>query len=85
MILYVVLASLPLLAVCLLYSLLEHDSTFNIVDGNATAQLCMAISKDFAVTFSFVVADFMAPALDRLVNGAGGNSMNSYNGQKGVA
>lgn len=85
MILYAVLASLPLLAVCLLYSLLEDDSTFNIVDGNATAQLCMAISEDFIVTFSFVVADFMAPALDSLVNGVGSNTMNSCNGQKGVA
>lgn len=87
-ILYAVLASLPLLAVRLLYSLLanfEDNSTFSILDGNATVQLCMAIIEEFIVTLFFLVAGFMAPGLGGLMNGAGGVPMNSYNGQKGVA
>lgn len=87
-ILYAVLASLPLLAVRLLYSLLadfEDNSTFNTVDGNAAVQLCMAIIEEFIVTFFFLISGVMASALDSLVNGAGGVPMNSYNGGKGVA
>lgn len=86
-ILYAVLASLPLLAVRLLYSLLadfKDDSTFNIVDGNATVQLCMAIIEEFLVTFFFLVSGFVAPALESIVNGAGGVPMNSYNGGKAL-
>ena len=87
-ILYAVLASLPLLAVRLLYSLLadfEDNHTFNIVDGNATVQLCMAIIEEFIITFFFLVSGFVAPALEGLVNGAGGVPMNSYNDGKGAA
>ncbi len=87
-ILYAVLGSLPLLAVRLLYSLLadfKDDSTFNIVDGNATVQLCMAIIEEFVVTFFFLLAGFVAPALNSLANGPGGLPMNTYHGQKGVA
>ena len=87
-ILFAVLASLPLLAVRLLYSLLadfEDNSTFNIVDGNVTVQLCMAIIEEFIVTFFFLIAGFVAPALGSLMNGAGGVPMNRYHGQKDVA
>ena len=86
-ILYAVLASLPLLAVRLLYSLLadfKDDSTFNIINGNATVQLCMAIIEEFIVTFFFLVAGLMAPALDSLLNGSGGVPMNQFNGRKGT-
>lgn len=85
-ILYAVLASLPLLAVRLLYSILadfEDNSTFSIIDGNATVQLCMAIIEEFIVTFFFLVSGFVAPALDSMMNGAGGVPMDSYNGRKG--
>ena len=87
-ILYAVLASLPLLAVRLLYSLLadfKNDSTFNTVDGNATVQLCMAIIEEFIVTLFFLVSGYVAPALQSMVNGAGGVPMNQFNRGKGVA
>lgn len=86
-ILYAVLASLPLLAVRLLYSLLadfKDDSTFNIINGNATVQLCMAIIEEFIVTFFFLVAGLIAPALNSLSNGSGGVPMNQFNGRKGT-
>ena len=57
----------------------------NIVEGNATVQLCMAIIEDFVVTFFFLVAGFVAPALNSLANGPGGLAMNTYDGRKGVA
>lgn len=87
-ILYAVLASLPLLAVRLLYSLLadfEDDGTFNVVDGDVTVQLCMAIIEEFIVTVFFLIAGFVAPALGSMVDGAGGVPMNGFNGRKGVA
>lgn len=65
-ILFAILAALPLLAVRLLYSLLadfKNDSTFNIIDGNATVQLCMAVVEEMIVTFFFLVAGFLAPAV----------------------
>lgn len=86
-ILYAVLGSLPLLAVRLLYSLLADfadNSTFNILSGNATTQLCMAIIEEFIVTCLFLLAGSMAPALDRLMNGAGSVPMSTFNGRKGV-
>ena len=86
-ILYVVLASLPLLVVRLLYSLIvdfANNSTFSIIDGNPTVQLCMSIIEEFIVTCLFLIAGFMAPALDSLKNGAEGVSMNRFNGQKGA-
>ena len=87
-ILYTVLGSLPLLAVRLLYSLLADfadNSTFNIVDGNATVQLCMAVIEEFIVTGLYLLAGFMAPAQDRLMNGDGGVPMRTFKGRKGVA
>ncbi|KAF6238249.1 hypothetical protein HO173_003529 [Letharia columbiana] len=87
-ILYAVLVSLPFLAVRLLYSLLadfEDNNTFYTVGGNAIVQLCMAIIEELLVTLFFLVADLVAPALDSLVNGAGGIPMNSYSVGKGVA
>lgn len=86
-ILYAVLASLPLLAVRLLYSLLADfadNSTFNILSGNATVQLCMAIIEEFIVSCLFILAGFMAPALDSVMNGDGSVPMNTFNGRKGV-
>ena len=87
-IVYAVLGSLPLLAVRLLYSLLvdfANTKTFNIVDGNPTVQLCMAIIEEFIVTIIFLVAGLVAPALDSLMHGADGVPMNTFNGRKGVA
>ena len=84
-ILYAALASLPLLAVRLPYSLLTDFKDDNIVDGNAMAQLCMAIIEESVVTFFFLVSGFVAPALDSIVNGAGGVPMNCYNGGTGIA
>ena len=86
-ILYAVLTALPLLAVRLLYSLLAdfaNNSTFKIIDGNATAQLCMAIIEEFIVTVIFLIAGFVAPAPDNLANRVGGVPMNAYNGRKCV-
>ena len=87
-ILYAVLASLPLLAVRLLYSLLvdfANNNTFSIVNGNPTVQLCMAIIEEFIVTVLFLVAGLVAPTLNNLVQGAGDAPMNTFNGRKGVA
>ena len=86
-ILYAVLASLPFLAVRILYSILAdfvNNSTFNILDGNATVQLCMSIIEEFIVACFFIMSGFAAPPLDSLVNGPRGMPMNNYN-TKGVA
>lgn len=86
-ILYAVLGSLPLLAVRLLYSLLvdfANNNTFNIINGTPTVQLCMAIIEEFIVTILFLVAGLVAPALDSLMDGAGGVPMNTFNGRKGA-
>ena len=86
-ILYAILASLPLLAVRLVYSLLADfadDSTFNIVDGNATVQLCMAIIEEFIVTVFLIGACFVATAFDSVLNGGGGIPMDQLNGRKSV-
>lgn len=86
-ILYAVLGSLPLLAVRLLYSLLADladNGTFNILHGNATVQLCMAIIEEFIVTCLFLLAGFVAPALDSLTNGAGSVRMRTFNDRKGA-
>ena len=87
-ILYIVLASLPLLAVRLLYSLLvdfANNNTFSIVNGNPTVQLCMAIIEEFIVTVLFLVAGLVAPTLNNLMQEAGDVPMNTFNGRKGVA
>ncbi|CAF9925420.1 hypothetical protein IMSHALPRED_006468 [Imshaugia aleurites] len=87
-ILYAVLAALPLLAVRLLYSILADfvdNSTFNILDGNATVQLCMEIIEEFIVTVFFLASGFLAPALDSLVNRPSGVPMNKFHGNNGVA
>ena len=68
-ILIAVLAALPFLAVRLLYSLLtefEDNSTFNILDGNVTVQLCMAVIEEFIVTIFFLVAGLAAPSLKNM-------------------
>ena len=86
-ILYAVLVSLPFLAVRLLYGILADfvdNSTFSIINGNLTIQLCMSIIEEFFVTCFFLVSGFAAPPLDSLVNGAGGVPMNNYNA-KGIA
>lgn len=80
-ILYAVLAALPLLAVRLLYSILadfKDDSTFNIMDGNATVNLCMAIIEEFIIVGFYLLAGFVAPALGSLGNGPGGVPMSNY-------
>ena len=64
-IVYAVLAALPLIAVRLLYSLLAdfaNNSTFNILFGNATVQLCMAIIEEMIVVVFFLVAGLLAPS-----------------------
>ena len=86
-ILYAVLASLPFLAVRILYSILADfvdNSTFNIIDGNETVQLCMAIIEEFIVACFYIMSGFAAPPLGSLVNGPGGVPMNNYN-TKGAA
>lgn len=86
--LYAVLASLPFLAVRLLYSILADfvdNSTFNTVDGNVTVQLCMAIIEEFIVLVFYLVAGFVAPALDKVMNGGGGVPMKFFNGRQAGA
>ena len=86
-ILYAVLLSLPLLAVRLLYSLLvdfDNNGTFNIIGGNATVQLCMAIIEEFVITYFFLVAGFMTSAATSVVNGTGGLPMRNRGNRKGV-
>ena len=86
-ILYAVLVSLPLLAVRLIYSLLADfvgDATFDILYGNATVQLCMVIIEEFIITALFLIAGFVAPALDSLPNGVDAVPMNTFDGRKGV-
>ena len=64
-IVYAVLAALPLIAVRLLYSLLAdfaNNSTFNILFGNATVQLCMAIIEEMIVVVFFLIAGLLAPS-----------------------
>ena len=82
-ILYAVLASLPFLAVRILYSILAdyvNNSTFNILDGNATVQLCMSIIEEFIVVCFFIIAGFAAPPTDSLMNGPRGLPMNRRKG-----
>lgn len=65
-ILLAIVASLPLLAVRLLYTILadfENNSTFSILDGNATVQLCMAVIEEFIITIFLLVAGVLAPSL----------------------
>ena len=86
-ILYAVLASLPFLAVRILYTILADfvdNSTFNIINGNVTVQLCMSILEEFIVACFFLISGFAAPPLGSLVNETGGMPMNKYNA-KGVA
>lgn len=68
-ILYAVLGSLPLLANRLAYSLLVYfeESTFSIVDREATVQLCMAITEEYIVMIFFLVAGCVALALNSLM------------------
>ncbi|KAK4696221.1 hypothetical protein P7C71_g1666, partial [Lecanoromycetidae sp. Uapishka_2] len=64
-----IIASLPLLAVRLLYTILadfEDNSTFSILDGNATVQLCMAVIEEFIITILFLVAGVLAPSLKNM-------------------
>ena len=61
------------------------NSTFNAVDGNATVQLCMAIIEEFIVLVFYLVAGFVAPALDKVMNGGGGVPMKSFNSPKAGA
>ena len=77
-ILLAIMAALPLLAVRILYSLLadfKHDSTFNIVDGNATVQLCMSIIEEMIVMVLFLVAGITAPDIRGVEPGPQGNQI----------
>lgn len=65
-VLLAIVASLPLLAVRLLYTILadfEDNSTFSILDGNATVQLCMAVIEEFIIIIFYLVAGVLAPSL----------------------
>ena len=78
-ILFAALAALPLIAVRLLYSLLadfKDDSTFNILDGNATVQLCMAIIEEMIVVAIFLVAGITAPSVKDIQRGSNNMAMN---------
>ncbi|KAL6713245.1 hypothetical protein ACLMJK_009366 [Lecanora helva] len=64
-ILFAVLASLPLIAVRLLYSLLadfKNDDTFNILAGNVTVQLCMAIIEEMICVAIFLASGITSPS-----------------------
>ena len=71
-ILIAILAALPFLAVRLLHSILadfEDNNTFNIINGNATVQLCMAIIEEFIITIFFLAAGLAAPSLKSVRSG----------------
>ena len=71
-ILIAILAALPFLAVRLLYSILvdfEDNNTFNIINGNATVQLCMAVIEEFIITIFFLAAGLAAPSLKSVRRG----------------
>jgi len=58
-----IVASLPLLAVRLLYSIVSdflNDKTFSIFDGNATVLLCIAVIEKLIITIFFLVAGVLA-------------------------
>lgn len=64
-----VLASLPFLAVRVLYSLLadfKHDSTFNIIDGNVWVQLAMALIMELIVAIMYILAGGAAERFEHL-------------------
>lgn len=64
-----VLASLPFLAVRVLYSLLadfKHDSTFNIIDGNVWVQLAMALIMELIVAVMYILAGGAAEKFEDL-------------------
>ncbi|MDI1491546.1 MAG: hypothetical protein OHK93_002755 [Ramalina farinacea] len=64
-----VLASLPFLAVRVLYSLLadfKHDSTFNIIDGNVWVQLAMALIMELIVAIMYILAGGAAERFEDL-------------------
>lgn len=70
--LFAVLAALPFLAVRLLYGLLidfANDKTFNIQDGNATVQLCMAILEEMIVVAFFLAAGMSVPPYKSIPHG----------------
>lgn len=78
-ILLAVLAALPLLAVRLLYSLLAdfaNNSTFSILGGNATVQLCMAIIEEMIATIIFLAAGITAPSIKNVERGSDHMAMN---------
>ena len=65
-ILFAVTASLPFLAVRLLYSILTDfavSSNFSIFNGNVTVQLCMAIIEEFIVVVIYLIVGMIAPSL----------------------
>ena len=71
-ILIAILAALPFLAVRLLYSILadfEDNNTFNIINGNATVQLCMAVIEEFIIIIFFLAAGLAAPSLKSVRSG----------------
>lgn len=79
-ILIAVLAALPFLAVRLLYSILadfEDNNTFNIIKGNATVQLCMAVIDEFIITVFFLAAGLAAPSLKSMRSGVEKIPLNS--------
>ena len=75
-----ILAALPFLAVRLLYSILadfEDNNTFNIINGNATVQLCMAVIEEFIITIFFLAAGLAAPSLKSVRSGVEEIPLNS--------
>ena len=79
-----VVAALPLLAVRLLYSLISDfadNNTFNILYGNATVQLCMAIVEEMIVTVFYLIAGVTAPSWKSLQGGPDQMAMQQKPGQ----
>ncbi|KAL8726819.1 MAG: hypothetical protein Q9181_005916 [Wetmoreana brouardii] len=63
---FAVLSALPFIFVRILYSILTHfldDSTFTVLNGSATAQLCMATIEEIVVTILYIAVGLTTSSL----------------------
>lgn len=65
-ILFGVLLALPFIFVRILYSVLAdfvNNSTFRLIDGNPTAQLCMSIVEEMVVAVVYIATGLTADSM----------------------